>query len=389
MAKYKTISKGIIKRGNSFLFTVALGYDVNGKQIRKTKTFKPLVGTTPRQAEKQAKEEYIDFKRYCHGATNLKEHMRFSELVTWYFENYAPTRLKEVTSYNYKHQVDYHLMIFFGNKKLKDITPVMITEFFKNHKINEKSLSPSTSKKLYTILQSIMTQAMKQGFIKESPCNNAVYLPKPDEVNPKKKYLEIDQLKTLLKMLKGYSRFNTIIKVLLYTGIRSGECLGLMWDDVDLEKGQIFIRHNLTSVGGKRYLSTPKTKSSQRYIIIGKNLIKILKRHKKEQQKIIDELGEAFEHPEMVFTSKFGTYMDRCALNSEFKKLIADTDFSYITLHSLRHSNATLLLDKGVDLKIISEHLGHSSINVTANVYTDVLARSKAKIANLIDEELG
>ena len=114
MAQNKTIAKGIVKRGNSFLFTVALGYDVNGKQIRKTRTFKPLAGTTEKQAEKQAKEAYIEFQRYCQGATNLKENMQFSELAEWYFENFAPTRLKEITAYNYKHQVDYHLMCFFG-----------------------------------------------------------------------------------------------------------------------------------------------------------------------------------------------------------------------------------------------------------------------------------
>lgn len=348
MAQNKTIAKGIVKRGNSFLFTVALGYDVNGKQMRKTKTFKPLAGTTEKQAEKQAKEAYIDFQRYCQGATNLKENMRFSELAEWYFENYAPTRLKEITAYNYKHQVDYHLMHFFGNMKLKDITPVIITEFFKQHKINGKKLSASTNKKLYTILQSIITQAVKQGFIKETPCNTAVYLPKAENKDKKKNYLEVEQLQTLLKMIDGYSQFNTIVKVLLYTGIRSGECLGLQWEDIDFDNKQIHIRHNLADVGGKHYLSTPKTKSSIRYIVISDNLISILQEHKREQEKVIATIGKNFEHPEMVFTSETGKYKDRSALNTTFRKFIADTDFNYITLHSLRHSNATLLLNKGL-----------------------------------------
>ena len=388
MSQSKRIAKGIVKRGNSFSFTVALGYDNNGKQIRKTKTFKPPAGTTEKQAEKQAKEAYIDFQRYCQGVTNLKENMRFSELVDWYFENFAPTMLKEVTAYNYKHQVDYHLMTFFGNRKLKDITPVIITEFFKQHKANGRKLSASTTKKLYTILQSIMTQAVKQGFIKESPCNQAVYLVKDTttQVKKKKNYLETEQLQTLMKMIDGYSSFNTIIKVLLYTGIRSGECLGLLWDDIDFENNRIYIRHNLADVGGKHFISTPKTKSSFRYIVISENLAKILKEHKKEQENAIKLIGADFEHPEMVFTSETGKYKDRSALNTTFKKFIANTDFNYISLHSLRHSNATFLLNKGYDLKIISEHLGHSDIGVTANIYADVLAISKAKIATSLDE---
>jgi len=388
MAKYKTISKGIIKRGDSFLFTVALGYDVNGKQIRKTKTFTPIAGTTEKQAEKQAKDAYIDFQRYCQGASKLKDNMRFSELSDWYFENYAPTRLKEVTAYNYKHQVEFHLLYYFGNMKLKDITPAVITEFFKHHKSNGKKLSASTNKKLYTILQSIMTQAVKQGYIKDSPCNTAVYLPRAENKDKKRNYLETDQLQTLLEMIDSYSPFNTIIKVLLYTGIRSGECLGLQWEDIDFENKQIHIRHNLSDVGGKHFLSTPKTKSSIRYIVMSDKLINILQEHKSEQEKNIAVLGKTFEHPEMVFTSETGNYKDRSSLNTSFKRFIANTDFNYLTLHGLRHSNATLLLNKGVDIKIVSEHLGHSDIGITANIYADVLAMSKAKVANIIDEEL-
>lgn len=233
-----------------------------------------------------------------------------------------------------------------------------------------------------------MTQAVKQGFIKESPCNTAVYLPKAENKDKKKNYLEIEEMQTLLKMLEGYSPFKTIIKVLLYTGMRSGECLGLQWEDIDFENKRLHIRHNLADVGGKHYLSTPKTKSSIRYIVISDNLIAILQEHKREQEKIIALAGKRFEHPEMVFTSETGKYKDRSALNTTFKKFIAKTEFNYLTLHSLRHSNATLLLNKGVDLKIISEHLGHSDIGTTASIYASVIASAKTRVSNIIDEGL-
>lgn len=388
MRENKTIAPGITKRGDSFLFTVALGYDTNGKQIRKTKTFKPLPGTTEKKAEKQAKLEYIEFQRYCRGATSLKENMKFRELSEWYFSNFATTQLKEGSAYQYERQVKYHLLKYFGNMKLCDITPVIITEYFKHHKPKGELLAHSTYRKIYTILQSIMTQAVKQGFIKESPCTSAVYLPKGKEIEEKKKYLEKEQLSTLLEMIDGYSQFNTIIKVLLYTGIRCGECLALQWDDIDFENKIIHIRHNLADVGGKHYISTTKTKSSVRYISLSDKLLNILLEHKAEQEKIIELAGDCFEHPEMVFTSETGKYKDRSALNTTFKRLIKNTDFSYISLHSLRHNNATLLINNGFDLKIVSEHLGHSSISVTADIYADVINKTKVIVAETIDDIL-
>jgi len=91
-----------------------------------------------------------------------------------------------------------------------------------------------------------------------------------------------------------------------------------------------------------------------------------------------------FTYPEMVFTSATGNYLDRSGLNQKFRKFVKDTDFYFLTLHSLRHCNATLLINSGIDLKLVSEHLGHADINVTANVYADVLMSSKVKIAELI-----
>ena len=107
----RKVDTGIIQRGKTYRFTVYLGYDDKGKQIRQTITFTPPTGLTQRKADKLAKEEYIDFSNRCKGLCNLKENMRFSELIEEYFRLYVPNNLKPITAYNYEKHINYHFKI--------------------------------------------------------------------------------------------------------------------------------------------------------------------------------------------------------------------------------------------------------------------------------------
>ena len=89
-----------------------------------------------------------------------------------------------------------------------------------------------------------------------------------------------------------------------------------------------------------------------------------------------------------LFTSALGNYRDRCSVYHSLKRFTHGTEFENLTLHQLRHCNATLLLNSGVDLKVVSEHLGHCDIGVTANIYADVLKSTKAKVADLVTLKL-
>ena len=371
------------KRGNTFQIVVSLGLDVNGKKIRKTTTYKPPENTTPKKAEKLAHEFAIEFERKCKGMTSLNENMRFCDMAEWFIDNYAKNELKEVTAYNYESQIKNHLLPELGNIKLKDFTPAKITAFFKTRKY-----APATCRKVYVILQSIFARAVEQGFIKETPCTKAVILPKAKQPKEKKPFLNEHQAKDLLKMVEDSTQFNRIIKVLLYTGMRSGECLALRWQDIDFENRTIHIENTLTDVGGKHWLQPPKTKTSNRYIALSDILAKIFLEQKQYNGEKIAKLGKDYKYPEMVFTTDSGNYVDRSGLNTQFRRFVKDTEFDFITLHSLRHCNATLLINSGIDLKIVSELLGHSDVSTTANVYADVLDSAKAKVADLISLKL-
>lgn len=118
-------------------------------------------------------------------------------------------------------------------------------------------------------------------------------------------------------------------------------------------------------------------------------LADILREQKNYIEQLSSALGDNFAHPEMVFTSALGNYRDRNSVYQSLRRFTKGTEFENLTLHMLRHCNATLLLNSGVDLKIVSEHLGHSGVEVTANVYADVLKSSKAKTADIIALKLG
>ena len=200
-----------------------------------------------------------------------------------------------------------------------------------------------------------------------------------------------DKLKRFVSFLDSNpwdEDFKRIIKVLLYTGMRSGECLGLSWQDIDFENHTISINHTLTDIGGKHELTDPKTESSIRIIGMGQKLKKVFLAQRDYIEKLKNILGDNFAHPEMVFVSALGNYRDRNSVYHSLKRFTKGFEFEGMTLHQLRHCNATLLLNSGVDLKVISEHLGYCDIGVTANIYADVLQKQKIRLADTIDAKL-
>ena len=226
--------ENITKRGKTFRIRVFIGTDMNGKKLIKSTTFTPPANIAPKKAEKLALEYAFKFERQCRGYTQLNDSMRFLELAEWYFINFAPIELKASTVYTYTGQYKNHIEPVLGNMKLKDITTPKLTQIMQSYKLN-----PATVRKIYVIVQSIFNRGMEQGFIRNNPCHNVI-LPKNKE-QTKIMALNEEEIQRFIKLLneKPWDEdVKRIIKFLLLTGVRSGECFALRWEDVTLKKEQ-------------------------------------------------------------------------------------------------------------------------------------------------------
>ena len=375
--------KGVAQRGeNTYRFTVSCGFDGKGKQIRHTMTFKVPDGTAPSKAEKLVMEAYTDFSRKCKYSQGLDENMRFKELVEIYLREYAKNELKEVTSYNYRRDLEIHMLPVFGNKKIKDITTPALTAFFTG-----MDKSSETTRKLKTVMSSVFTYGVNQGYIKTNPCYGALYKKDPSKAK-KVKFLDKGQCQKLMAATSEYSTFNTIIQFLLFTGLRIGECLALRWSDISFVDNTISINHTLSFADDKWFLSVPKTQTSFRTIKLSTYSKELLLRHKREQDKLKETVGDAWVHPDIVFTSAIGNYYCRSFTNKQLKKILVDNDLPALSVHALRHSNASLMINNGFDVKAISEHLGHCNTAITSDIYTHIFKEYKAKMAESIEKDL-
>ena len=375
--------KGVAERGeNTFRFTVSSGFDGKGKQIRHTMTYKVPAGTAPTKVEKMVMEAYTDFSRKCKYSQGLDENMRFKELVEIYLREYAKNELKEVTSYNYRRDLEIHMLPVFGNKKIKDITTPALTAFFTG-----MDKSSETTRKLKTVMSSVFTYGVNQGYIKTNPCCGALYKKDPSKAK-KVKFLDKGQCQKLMSATSEYSTFNTIIQFLLFTGLRIGECLALRWSDISFADNTISINHTLSFADDKWFLSVPKTQTSFRTIKLSTYSKELLLRHKREQDKLKETVGDAWVHPDIVFTSAIGNYYCRSFTNKQLKKILVDNDLPALSVHALRHSNASLMINNGFDVKAISEHLGHCNTAITSDIYTHIFKEYKAKMAESIEKDL-
>ncbi len=303
--------------------------------------------------------------------------MTFAELAEWYFAHYAEHSLKVSTRTNYRYMCERFLLPSLGAMYLTEFNNTMLTRWFATLPV-----SPAYCRNIFVALRSMFTVAVRNGFLDRHPCDYVVLPRAPVCAEERRPRLTEEDAKELFRMTEEFSWFHSVIRFLLLTGVRSGEAFGLRWEDVDFDHHFISIRRNLTNVASKHWLDTPKTKNSIRQLAMSPAVEDLLLLQHEEQKKWQKERGtDNFPHPEMVFTTPRGNYIDHNYTERKFKQFVADTNFPDITLHALRHANATLMLAAGVDLKVVSSLLGHSSISTTANLYTEVLDCTKAEAA--------
>lgn len=350
-----------------------------------------------REARKIAKELDLEFQRQFERDQNTGVEMRLEEVWYWYKNYYAPNKLRDTTFYNLKNMVEIKILPELGHLKIGQITTNRITMFLndvsiKKDKETGKPLKPKQYYKdsyvqaIYSSLFRIFNVAISNGWIKDNPCNNAI---KPRKNRTaKKKALEIEQIKDILNKTNEYTTYNAIIQFQIYTGMRIGETLALTWDDIDFKKREININKTVNFIKTDFIVGPPKTENSYRTLGMNNAIYHLLKLTKKEQNVRKRELKDQYDDHNLVFSQITGNYIYRTEINNRLNTIKKGTDYEYITVHFLRHANATLLLNSGVDLKIVSAHLGHNDIKTTANIYADVLKSQQQKVAQIIEFNL-
>jgi len=190
--------------------------------------------------------------------------------------------------------------------------------------------------------------------------------------------------------------FNIALKITLELGLRRGELGGLEWKDLDYKNNLIHIRNNLIYTNGYVRMETPKTVESERSIYISDDLLKLLEELKIEQEKDKAHCGEFYENNifeatdyDLIMKWHSGKYIHPMYYTNKLKKVLTAASINKnVRFHDLRHTNATLLLQQGIDFKVIQERLGHSDIGTTMNIYSHVNKAMQKKATDKLSELL-
>ncbi len=379
----------IRKRGGSYQIRVSTGYDANGNQVVRTKSWKPEAGMTAKQIEKELQKQAIMFEEQCIKGiviTNVK----FEEFSNRWFEEYAEVNLKKSTLHRMRACV-MRVNPAFGHLRLDKITRGQIQAFIDDLARNGRNvntgepLSHKTVVHHLNYLSDIFTYTARLDLISENPCKNIII---PRGGKKEKSIYTVDEVKQLFQLMDEYNppiKYKAFVTLAVYSGFRRGELMGLEWKDVDWENNVISVKRtsNYTSTSGK-YTDTTKTKSSQRSLKLPEMVFSILKELYDDEQRTKAEIGSKWVDSDRLFISWDGSPMFCGTPYYWLKKFTAKHGMRFCDLHAFRHFNATVLINSGIDAATVSSALGHSNVSTTTSIYCHAFQEVQARTGNAI-----
>jgi integrase len=290
---------------------------------------------------------------------------------------YKNGKLKPNTLIVYNRLIDIAIRQQIGEIDLKDITPIKLQEFF-NGLANE--YAPATLQKVKNILKPAFQKAVDNNMLKKNPMAG-VELPK--QVKPLIHALSENEITRLCEAAKEYRLYSAIVLV-LQTGLRIGELLALTWKDFKPSKRMLYINKTLIQVKDeqgstiKQIQHSTKTDSSNRTIPLNAGAMSILSDH-------MLDAGEMLTSEKLIFSTKSGNPYDYGNFNRTLASICKKAGIQRITAHSLRHTFATQLHEKGANIKALSEILGHKKATTTLDMYVHPSSEGKEDIVNLLN----
>ena len=285
------------------------------------------------------------------------------------------------TARNYRRYSEQHILPVLGRLRLQSITPAHIRQMYLRMQAEGKGAR--TIQLVHSTLHCALKQAVKERLLGYNPMD-AVERPKV-ETQQFQVFTE-EQARNFLAATEGHP-YEPLFYLALITGLRKGELLGLMWSDVDWQKGFLKVERQLQQANWSSAKLVPtKTKSGRRQIKLGKGGLAMLEVHRQRQESQRIQAGDGWKENGMIFTSSVGTYIDQTKVSREFKHILQGAGLPDIRFHDLRHTSISILLDIGTPVNTVQRRAGHSKASVTTDIYGHVMAHSQDAAAENIEE---
>ena len=325
-----------------------------------------------------AEKAYEELKRSIQLGFDSASNETLAEFLGYWLKEYKEGKVAKNTYRLHERNIKNHIVPYFQKIQLDDLTYKLYQQFIND--LIKRNYSKRTVEIIHGTMYGAMQKAKILKKIHDNPCIDvSIYSAKEKREKENKaalKFIPYERIEHFLDaaLYDNYTYY-IFFRFLIETGVRKGEALALQWSNVDLSSNRIRVVQSIDyeAESDEELFSDTKTYHSTREIPITNRLAMDLRSHKVRQNDNIFRLKQAYKNDlNLVFCRENGTPIPKSTLFNAFRRILKKADLPALSIHTLRHTHAVLLLESNVEMKYIQEALGHGSMQITSDIYTHV-----------------
>lgn len=341
---------------------------------------------SPRQVQAWLNREQAQFENDCKAGFTPTKSETFEQYADYVMEIKKQTL--KARSYERDMELLNRLRPEIGFIKLEDMTPEVLNRLYLRlaqpgqNRINGEGLSPKTIREYHVFIHKVYAQALKESRVHFNVADKAT---PPKAPKTEAEGYEPEQIARIMEALKTAPlRWQCVTHLMIATGMRRGEVMGLKWENIDLESGSIKVCVNLQYHPRRGiYEDTPKN-GRTRFVSIPAEVVTLLRQHRKEQDLLRFKMGMNWTDTGFCFTTEHGTPINPDEATKWLARFSEKNGLPHLHPHGFRHTQASVLIAEGTDPVTVSKRLGHAQVSTTMNIYAHQLAHADAQVTETI-----